>query len=172
MQPCKGGCGTLTSKLYCSACRGGASARASDSVPTPCTPKSKKARRTEGLDSLTLTLYGAPRTKKTSNQLQKFGGRLKVVPSRAWMKWRDKVAESGDVQPWMRLKDQPYNCCAIFYRDADRGDTAGFITGLADLLEELGVVSNDKWLVTWDGTRPRVDKANPRTEITLTPFTE
>lgn len=169
MHPCKGGCGTLTSKLYCPTCRGGAGASARDTAPAPLKRKPKKAARTEGLDSLTLTLYGAPRTKKTSNQLQKFGGRLKVVPSKAWMKWRDRVVQSGDVQPWMRLRDQPYNCRAIFYRDADRGDAVGFYQGVADLLEELAVVSNDRLLVSWDGSRLRVDKTNPRTEITLLP---
>jgi hypothetical protein len=142
-------------------------------VPSPGVTKVRKpAPRTEGLDSLTLTLHGAPRTKKTSNQLQRFGGRLKVVPSEAWMEWRDRVKASVDVEPWMRLKDQPYNCTALFYRDASRGDAIGFYTGLADVLEELGVVSNDRWIVSWDGSRLLVDKEHPRVQLTLTPIHE
>jgi Holliday junction resolvase RusA-like endonuclease len=184
VHPCKGLCGTLTDKLYCPKCRGGggeksrrrtAVARPGGPLkggavhpPAPRPRKTKREPRTEGLDSLTLTLYAAPRTKKTSNQLQRFGGRLKVVPSKAWMAWRDKVLASGDVKPWMRLRDQPYNCAAIFYRDADRGDATGYMQSLADVLEEAGVVSNDRLLVSWDGTRLRVDRKNPRVEITLT----
>ena len=68
----------------------------------------------------------------------------------------------------MRLKDQPYNCAALFYRDADRGDAIGYLTGLADVLEYLGVVSNDRLLARWDGSEMLVDRKNPRVEITLT----
>lgn len=182
MHACKAGCGTLTDKLYCEACRvphlDEARRRVAGAVKAikqgrrthaKRVTKPKPEPRTEGLDSLTLTLYGAPRTKKTSNQLQRFGGRLKVVPSKAWMAWRDKVKESGDVEPWMRLRDQPYNCYALFYRDANRGDAVGFYTALADLLEELEVVSNDRLIVSWDGSRLLVDVTQPRVEITLSP---
>lgn len=176
----------MTDKLYCPKCRvrggettrrrtanngGGTGALKGDAYQTPA-PRPRKRTpepRTEELDSLTLTLYGAPRTKKTSNQILKIGKRLKVVPSKVWLAWRDKVLASGDMKPWMRLKDQPYNCAAIFYRDADRGDAIGYMTGLADVLEEAGVVSNDRLLVSWDGTRLRVDRKNPRVELFISP---
>jgi len=174
-------CGKDASGLYCEACRvpkvasGGVTPNVRGASRSPVfSPGVTKVRnprptpRTEGLDSLMLTLYGAPRTKKTSNQLQKFGGRLKVVPSAAWMEWRDKVKASGDVEPWMRLKDQPCNCTALFYRDANRGDAVGLYQGLADVLEEVGVVSNDRWIVSWDGSRMLLDRVNPRVIVTLT----
>lgn len=126
---------------------------------------SKLAETSDGLSSLRLTLYGAPRTKKTSNQLQRFGGRLKVVPSAAWMKWRDDCLPQ--VNDSMRLRDQPYNLCAIFYRDANRGDAVGYLQGVADVLQEAGVVSDDKWFTQFDGTRLRVDRKRPRVEIVL-----
>lgn len=180
--PCKGGCGVLTPKLYCEACRerkpvasggvGGKRVRATSATPLSGATTTKHAPRLEGLDRLTLILYGAPRTKKTHNQVHRYGGRLKVVPSKQWMKWRDKVKESGDVKPWMRLRDQPYNCRALFYRDADRGDATGLYQGLADVLQEAGVVSDDKWLVSWDGSQLLVDKTRPRIEIALTPIHE
>ena len=64
--------------------------------------------------------------------------------------------------------DSPHNCRALFYRDAARGDAVGYYQGLADLLEKRGVISNDKWLVSWDGSRLEIDKENPRVEVTLT----
>ena len=67
--------------------------------------------------------------------------------------------------------DTPHNIAAVFYRDANRGDAVGYYQGLADLLEKFGIVSNDKWLVSWDGSRLRKDKLNPRVEVELTPTT-
>lgn len=137
---------------------------------TPRITKPKPEPRTEGLDSLHLTLYGAPRTKKTHNRLVKHRGRHKVLPSIQWTKWRDKLEASGQVTAAMRLRDQPYNCAALFYRDANRGDAVGMYQGLADVLEYLGVVSNDKWLVTWNGSDLLVDRTNPRVVVSLTPI--
>ena len=128
---------------------------------------SGKRRRAEGLDSLRLTLYGAPRTKKTSNQLQRFGGRLKVVPSAAWMKWRDACLKQ--ISPFLRLRDQPYNLCALFYRDADRGDLVGYLQGLQDVLQEAQIISDDRWFKSLDGSRLRVDRERPRVELEILP---
>lgn len=58
----------------------------------------------------------------------------------------------------------------LLCRDADRGDLVGYLQGLADLLEKRGVVANDKWIQSWDGSRLAKDKANPRVELTLTPL--
>ena len=63
---------------------------------------------------------------------------------------------------------QPLNCCAIFYREKDLGDAVGYYQGLADALEAAGVVTDDKWIVQWDGSRLRKDKQRPRIEVTLT----
>lgn len=63
---------------------------------------------------------------------------------------------------------QPLNCAAIFYRDANRGDAVGYYQWLADALESAGVLSNDKWIVQWDGSRLAKDAKRPRIEVTLT----
>lgn len=60
------------------------------------------------------------------------------------------------------------NCAAIFYRDANRGDAVGYYQGLADALESAGVLSDDKWIMQWDGTRLAKDAKRPRIEVTLT----
>lgn len=114
----------------------------------------------------TLTVLGAPRTKKTSNVLARAGARRVVLPSAAWRKW----AKSAVVLIWSPgcPVTVPVNCAAVFYRDADRGDAVGYYQGLADLLEARGVVANDRLLVSWDGSRLAVDRARPRVEIVLT----
>ena len=64
---------------------------------------------------------------------------------------------------------QPVNCAAVFYRDAHRGDAVGYYQALGDALEAAGVVSNDKWLVSWDGSRLRKDADRPRICVVLIP---
>lgn len=63
---------------------------------------------------------------------------------------------------------QPVNCRALIYRDANRGDAVGYYQALADALEEAGIVENDRLIVSWDGSRLLKDAANPRIEVTLT----
>jgi len=121
-------------------------------------------------DICKLVLYGPPRTKKTSNRLVRSGGRSHILPSLPWTKWRDEVVPQlaffvrrVQAQPIMR----PVNCKALFYRDAERGDAVGYYQGLADILQEAGVVTNDFWIMSWDGSRMLKDRDNPRVEITL-----
>jgi hypothetical protein len=114
-----------------------------------------------------LVIHGAPRTKKTSNRVMKFGGRLKVVPSEAWCAWRDIAVQQIAGR---RAPAGPLNCTALFYRAARVGDATGFYQGLADVLQEAGVVTDDKHIVAWDGSRLLADSRNPRVELTLTPL--
>lgn len=126
-----------------------------------------------------LLITGAPRTKKTSNQLVQVGKagekRVIVMPSRAWKQWvaqayiTNNVSDPNYVWPLTgrQLPEREYNCRAHFYRDANRGDAVGYYQGLADLLEKRGVLVDDKCIVSWDGSRLFVDRENPRTEVIL-----
>jgi Holliday junction resolvase RusA-like endonuclease len=112
----------------------------------------------------------APRTKKNHGYVVKAGGRRRHMPSKAWQSWvRSSVIEWNGrtlINADFRI-DYPVNCKAIFYRDANRGDLVGYMQGLADLLEKKGVVVNDKYITSWDGSRLDKDKENPRTEVEL-----
>lgn len=117
---------------------------------------------------LRLTIPGPPRTKK--NNLRRAWSRKKqqvvTLPSLQWERWRDAVQDAIPDPP-ARIA-APVNCAAVFYRDARRGDAVGFYQGLADVLEAIGVVVNDRYIVAWDGSRLDCDPANPRVEVTLT----
>jgi hypothetical protein len=128
---------------------------------------------------VSLIIPGAPRTKKTHNRLVRAGGRQIVLPAEAWERWATCAAIAARALAaqrygpgWWRarfpLTGRAYNCEAVFYRDADRGDAVGYYQGLADVLERLGVVPNDRVLVSWDGSRVDIDRADPRVEVTLT----
>lgn len=129
---------------------------------------------------LSLTVYGGPRTKKNSLQRRavtdKTTGkkRLLSIPSNAFLRWQ------AQVQPQMehaarghRPIDRRVNVKALIYRDAAyHGDVSGYINAIGDALEVAGVVDNDELIRSWDGTRRRLDRENPRVEITITPFDE
>ena len=131
------------------------------------------------IDSITVIVPGAPRTKKNRGKIWKRGSRTVIRPAEPWLRWRDAVAGEGvlvngkrhwGVSPTL-LPTGDWNAAAHFYRDRAAGDAVGYYQGVADVLEELGVVANDRQLVSWDGSRLFVDRANPRVELTLTPAT-
>ena len=113
-------------------------------------------------------VYGKCRTKKNSGTIIRVRGKLRLIPSKPWSRW---VKGAVVIPRVSRLVDQPYNCCALFYRDRNSGDAVGYQQGLADALEKWGILSNDRFITSWDGTRMLVDRERPRVEVTLTPTT-
>src|SRR5579884_4017709 len=110
-------------------------------------------------------IFGRCRTKKTSNRLVRAGKRWRVLPSEAFETWQSSAV------PQLRIFwtckppiERPVNVAAVFYRDASRGDAVGYYQSLADILQTAGVVEDDKWIVSWDGSRLDKDAANPRVE--------
>ena len=124
-------------------------------------------------ESITFTLPVTPRTKKNSRVHAKVRGRTVPLPSDAYREMERLIvswccARLGKIARLSYTLAQPLNCAAIFYRDANRGDAVGYYQGLADALESAGVLSNDKWIVQWDGSRLAKDAKRPRIEVTLT----
>jgi Holliday junction resolvase RusA-like endonuclease len=133
---------------------------------------------------VTFTIYGAPRTKKTSNRIVRVRGRPVVLPSKANETWA-RAAVLQLQSAWRRARSRripdghelvlepraaearPVSVRATFYRDANRGDLIGYMQALADALEIAGVVENDRLIVSWDGTRMLVDRSVPRVELTI-----
>lgn len=123
------------------------------------------------MNAITLTVPGAPRTKKNSGRRVYARGVAWQMPSQSWTDWRDFALPH--LRQWVaRTKHKPIevavNCAALFYRDADRGDADNFYVGLGDLLQAAGIVKKDRLIVSWDGSRLLKDASNPRTEVTLT----
>jgi hypothetical protein len=59
---------------------------------------------------------------------------------------------------------------ARFYREKRLGDWMGYTQGLADFLEQRGILANDSLISHWDGSRLDLDRRNPRVELTITPY--
>lgn len=120
---------------------------------------------------IALTIPVAPRTKKTSNRVLRFGKFNKIMPSEAFIDFQNAALPHLQQQHAGREPiATPVNVRATFYRDANRGDLVGYMTALADVLEKAGVVANDKWIMGWDGTRLDKDAARPRVELEIGPL--
>jgi hypothetical protein len=134
-------------------------------------------------------LLGAIRSKKTSQQIVtipsrgahkcrvcgKMPGFPKIIPSEAHKLWHSyameqcivvkaKLRQRGIILPIV----SSLSVEAIFYQDANRADATGLYESLADLLQDAGIIQNDKLIEDWDGSRRKVDKGNPRVEVYLT----
>lgn len=129
------------------------------------------------MKALTLTILGPPRTKKTSNRIVQVRGKPRVLPSKANVSWtmaavlqlRSALRRAPSDLPVVVLPyfAAPVGCRALVYRDALRGDLIGYLQAIADALEQAGVVTNDKLIESWDGSRMLKDARNPRVEITI-----
>lgn len=128
-----------------------------------------------------------PVTKKNSAQIipgRKFGA---LLPSEAYQTWsagalkvfrdaemveRYRASVKGKLRtlhrwlPWPAI-DYQVNCRALVYRHALIGDAVGYYQAIGDWLELAGAVANDKWIVSWDGSRLLKDPDRPRVEIEL-----
>jgi len=151
----------------------------------PKRPKPAPAFTLRPGESISFVLPVVPRTKKNSRthvrKRAKTGNMITVpLPSGAYREMEGQIvvfvarrqlrlaAFPFPVSMQALRLEQPINCAAIFYRDADRGDSVGYYQGLADALEAAGVVADDKWIKQWDGSRLAKDASRPRIEVTLT----
>ncbi len=130
------------------------------------------AMRRDG-DTLHAEFQTPPRTKKNSTMLG-------IIQSAAYRRYAgiiaDCVAAARDEfrtdRVHLPLPDQPYNLEAVFYVDS-HGKTAdlfGLLQAIADAIQDAGVLSNDWYFRTSDGSRVVFDDPRPRVEIIITPL--
>lgn len=123
---------------------------------------------------LVFTLEGPPRTKKNSPQVVPGARFPRVLPSKAYRTWHAEQrvrfdAQLRALQASARVPiGRPVWLKAIFYRDRNGvGDLTNFESGLEDFLQDVGVLVNDRFVRSKDGSRLEVDRARPRIEVTL-----
>lgn len=122
------------------------------------------------MSPVTLTMPGAPRTKKNHSRIVRAGSRPRLLPSdpyRAWAAQVVPVLRAAAARARFAPVDRPVNCRALIYRDALRGDAVGYYQAIADILEAAGIVENDRLIIAWDGSRMLKDASRPRVEIEL-----
>jgi hypothetical protein len=133
-------------------------------------------------DALWMEIHTPPRTKKNNASLQKrtrHDGHVHpiVVPSKAFQKYQGELALA--ITPLLStlalpLPNRPYNIAARYYVDryGRDADLCGLDQGLYDALEHIGVVTDDWYFRTHDGTCviPAGEHRGARVEFTITPL--
>lgn len=130
-------------------------------------------------EALVIKLVGDPKTKKTSNRIFRPGkgnkGRAVVMPSQSFENYRCEVMTTL-VRAWRGRKPlrEPVWIEAEFNsKDRQRKDLNGLMQALGDLMVEAGILQDDFWIHSWDGTRRICDREKPvGTFIRIRPFQE
>jgi Holliday junction resolvase RusA-like endonuclease len=126
-----------------------------------------------------LVVDGPPASKKNSQQLGYVGkkcpacGRalMRIFPSKDYRNWERSALKQLAPQwhdPPLGSKDQILWVRAVFYlAKRQRPDLTNLEEAVGDLLEKAGVITNDYWIGSWDGSRKAKDWEEPRVEITI-----
>lgn len=109
-----------------------------------------------------------PRTKKNHGQIITVRGRPMMLPSPEYRAWEAGCGRASIFDRTAPPIAHEVNCAATIWRNARVGDAVGYYQAIADCLETLGVVADDKWIVSWDGSRLAKDAESPRVDVVLT----
>ena len=121
-----------------------------------------------------LVITGNPAIKKNSRTIayNRRTGRMYPVKSKR-LYGAEKLAniELRNQWQWRRAITTPVAVKFLFYRgDKRRVDLSNLYEFAQDVLQNAGVIADDVLIESHDGSRKLYDKENPRTEITITPF--
>jgi len=114
-----------------------------------------------------LVITGQPATKKNSQLLRCVRGKPVVVQSKLYRQYEKSAL--------LQLKDYkgprfsgPVSVTAKYWlKDNRRPDLNNLMAATADILEKSGIITNDRNIVSWDGSRIMGVSPNPRAEITI-----
>ena len=119
---------------------------------------------------MTITLPGEPRAKKNSQRIVMAGGRPVVLPSKPYKEYRECCL--WRIPGWQKTRiNYPVNMKCVYYMATKRNvELVNLIEATCDILVDAGVIADDnsKIVVSHDGSRVKLDRDNPRAEITIT----
>lgn len=118
------------------------------------------------------TIPVPPVTKKNHGRIVMRGRYPKLLPSEAYERYtKSAMPFLNSVYGTSGTIDYPVNLKCVFYLDKRRkGDLAGYLQAIQDLLVYAGILEDDNRniVASVDGSIVLYDKANPRTEVTIT----
>lgn len=123
---------------------------------------------------MTITLTGAPRTKKNSQRIIRFGRGSRILPSEAYLDYAGDCAVQLVAQRATNAGiDYPVNVACVYYMPTRRKvDLTNLNEAIHDILVDNFVLIDDNRdiIASTDGSRVEYDKHHPRVEITITPL--
>lgn len=110
-----------------------------------------------------IVIIGQPATKKNSQQWNH-------KPSVAFLRWQEGAMLQARVQ-WFRQRGgiiaSPFTLRArIFRRDA-KADLDNSLSAICDMLQTAEIITNDRLVAAFDGSRLYVDSIRPRVELDI-----
>ena len=118
---------------------------------------------------LTYILYGAPRTKKNSQQIHRnAAGRPFVAPSRAFTEY-ERSCLAQIKTPYRPISAAVNVKCVYYMPTKHRVDLTNLLEATDDILVKAGVLTDDCAAVVagHDGSRVLLDRQRPRVEIEI-----
>lgn len=123
---------------------------------------------------MTITLTGAPRTKKNSQRIVRRGRYSSILPSAAYIEYAGDCGVQLLAQHATNTGiDYAVNVTCVYYMPTRRRvDLVNLLEATCDILRDNFVVLDDHSgiIASHDGSRVLYDKTNPRVEITITPI--
>lgn len=125
-----------------------------------------------------IVLTGNPTTKKNGQQIV-INSRTKrsmVIQGERYQQYEQAclwqlLTKKLTIQKELEGLTPPYNIKCIYYRDSERRcDLSNLHEATDDILVNAGVLTDDNYKIIGghDGSRVRIDRENPRVEITIT----
>ncbi len=94
------------------------------------------------------------------------------MPSASACDWtKSAIVQLRSQWKWSPI-ERPVSLNAQIFRERNVGDLGNYLAAICDALESAGVVINDKWIQSFDGSRLSLDRDNPRVEIVLSEMNE
>lgn len=114
-----------------------------------------------------ITIPIAPVSKKNSQRLLKYGGRLMPVPSAAYSRYETAAGYHLRPRPEKPLTGPLEVRCLYYMPTRRRVDLVNLLEATCDVLVRYGIIEDDHCgiVASHDGSRVLYDKAHPRTEI-------
>lgn len=117
-----------------------------------------------------LVIYGRPTTKKNSSRIVRVGKFHKVLPSKYYCEYEKEAIKQFLQQGIKGCFTGPIRITCKYYMPDKRSspDLVGLLQASSDILQEAGIIADDKYIVSYDGSEiVGVDRKNPRAEITI-----
>lgn len=117
-----------------------------------------------------IILKGQPITKKNHQQimLNKTTGKRFVMQSGAYKLYEEDCLWQLKKYSNLKIDYKIQLTCLYYLANARAPDLLNLLAATADILEKAGVITNDKNIVSFDGSRiVGTDENNPRVEIKI-----
>ena len=116
-----------------------------------------------------ITIPLDPVTKKNSGRIITSGGKPRILPSGAFMRYESACGVFLGRFKGMRINTPVEVTCRFYMRTHRKVDLTNLLEAIDDILVHYGVIEDDNSaiVISHDGSRVFYDKENPRTEVDI-----